>query len=377
MNLPLIKLRGTPFEQGQSHGEQLRSQVHHNLQVYVDRFLREGGVPRQEVMERARRYAQSIAVSSRAYYDGMRGIALGAGLSLEEITALNVRYEILYYQYALKQMKLARDGCTAFALLPAKSANGNLWLGQNWDWIPDVRGAILHTTHQEGMQTLAFTEAGIFGGKIGMNSVGLGLAINGITTTADDWQRLSTPFHVRCYQILLQKNVPAARDVIANEPRACSANFLIAAIPDQAIDIEAAPDALNITAPQQHCLVHTNHFLAPEALGVEEPPDENRRFSCLRRDRLIGFLRQGHAIDRAQLQHWLQDHTNAPRSICRHENPDAPVDEQYRTVTSIVMDLAARTMWATAGPPCQYSYASYALRPEDDPSWSAAEEDRI
>lgn len=361
MKLPLVHLSGTAFEQGQTHGAELRSQIRHNVQVYFDRFYREGGVPRDEVLRRAARYAEPIAARNPDYYDGMRGIAQGAGLTTAEVVALNVRYEILYYQYALRQMNQAADGCTAFALLPHKAANGALWLGQNWDWIPEVKGAILHTTHASGLQTLAFTEAGIFGGKIGLNSAGVGLAINGITTTADDWQRLATPFHVRCYGILLQETLGAARGVVEDERRACSANFLIGALPDQVVDLEAAPDTVNTLGPHDGCLVHTNHFVDPLAIGVEEPPDDVRRFSCMRQERLSSFLQSEAAVAFEQMQRWLQDHRNAPRSICRHENPDAPIDERYRTVTSILMDLDARRLWATAGPPCEYSYESYSL----------------
>ena len=361
MTLPLVELTGSPYEQGLTHGAELRSQVQHNLQLYFDRFYREGGVAPQEVLQRAARYTSAIADRNQDYYDGLRGIAAGAGIKLEEVTALNVRYEILYYQYAVKQIAAARDGCTAFALAPAKTANGHLWLGQNWDWIPGVKGAMLHSTHANGLQTLAFTEAGIFGAKIGLNSAGLGLAINGITTTADDWQRLSGPFHLRCYEILLQDNLQSARAVIEGEPRACSANFLIAATPDQAVDVEAAPEAMNLLPLQQGCLVHTNHFMDPGAIGVEEPPNEYRRFSCLRQERFQGFLHGAQSIERDQLQRWLQDHDNAPRSICRHEDSQAPVDEQYRTVTSIVMDLHDRRLWATDGPPCENEYAAFSL----------------
>jgi hypothetical protein len=60
---------------------------------------------------------------------------------------------------------------------------------------PEVRGALLHTIEPDGMKTLGFTEAGIFGAKIGLNSAGIGLVINGMTTTDDDWSRLSLPFH--------------------------------------------------------------------------------------------------------------------------------------------------------------------------------------
>lgn len=362
MSLPLIELSGSPFAQGRRHGRLLRPEIEHNLGVYFDRFYREGGVSRQEVLRRARRYAQSIEADNQHYFDGMRGVAAGAGFDLAEIVALNVRYEILYYQYTVRQTAAARDGCTAFALSPQKSSNGHLWLGQNWDWIPQVKGAILNTTHDDGLHTLAFTEAGIFGGKIGLNSAGLGLAINGISTTDDDWQRLTSPFHVRCYEILLQRDISAAGAVIDQEPRACSANYLIAATPDRAINIEAAPQTVNVLEWRQGCLVHTNHFVDPQKTGVEEPPDDLRRFSYLRYQRLQTFLRETPGISREALQSLLQDHENSPRSICRHEDPKSPVDEQYRTVTSVTMDLHERRMWATDGPPCANPYVSYRLR---------------
>ena len=375
MSLPIVRLAGSPYEQGSQHGTALRPAIEHNLRVYFDRFYREGGVARADVLQRASRYARAIATANENYFDGMRGIAAGSGFSLEEVTALNVRYEILYYQYAQKQMTAAgdgslavgdgstatRDGCTAFALAPQRTSNGHLVLGQNWDWIPDVKGALLYSAHTDGLQTVAFTEAGIFGGKIGLNSAGLGLAINGITTTSDDWQRLNKPFHVRCYEILLQQSLEDAAAVINDEARACSANFLIACAPDEALNLEAAPDAVNVMPWEQGCLVHTNHFVDPDGLEIEEPPDDLRRFSCLRRKRFQGFLEASPAISIEQLQGHLRDHQNAPRSICRHENPEAPIDEQYRTVTSIVMDLHDRRLWATNGPPCENAYLTTKL----------------
>ncbi len=361
MTLPLVELSGSPFIQGHRHGDVLRPAIEHNLRVYFDRFYREGGVARQDVLRRAARYAESIEAGNPDYFDGMRGIAAGAGLSLEEIVALNVRYEILYYQYTVRQISAARDGCTAVALAPQKTSNGHLWLGQNWDWIPEVKGAMLHTTHEDGFQTLAFTEAGIFGGKIGLNSAGLGLAINGISSTGDDWQRLTAPFHVRCYEILRQRDIGAAGAVIDHEARACSANFLIASTPDRAINIEAAPETVNILEWHQNCLVHTNHFVDPQNMGIEEPPDDLRRFSHLRRQRMQKFLDDVSSVSRETLQGWLRDHENSPRSICRHEDPAAPVDEQYRTVTSVIMDLHDRRLWATDGPPCTNAYARFRL----------------
>ncbi|MDX1663574.1 MAG: C45 family peptidase [Candidatus Promineifilaceae bacterium] len=365
MTLPQVQLSGSPYQQGVQHGRALRKQIDHNLHVYFDRFLREGGVGREEVLSRAQRYGEAIATQTPAYYEGMRGIAAGAGQPLVDIVALNVRYEILYYQYTVNQIeRVSADGCTSFAIAPEASANGHLLLGQNWDWIPEVQGALLHTTHDDAPATLAFTEAGIFGGKIGLNSAGLGLAINGITTTSDDWARLKSPFHVRCYEILRQTSLAAARAVVHAGGRACSGNYLIAALPDQVVNLEAAPDVVNELGWESGCLVHANHFVDPEALSVLEPPDElYRQTSCRRQARLEELLarRPVHVED---LQRYLRDHNTAPRDICRHEDPEAPIDERYRTVTSIIIDLDEEKLWATDGPACQDDFTLYQLKRE-------------
>ena len=362
MTLPLVHVAGSPYQQGVQHGRALRDRVGHNLQVYFDRFLHEGGVGREEVLGRAQRYAEAIAVQSPAYYDGMRGIAAGAGESFVGVVALNVRYEILYYQYAVNTMgKAAADGCTSFAVAPGASAEGHLLIGQNWDWIPEVQGAIVQTSHDDAPATLAFTEAGIFGGKIGLNSAGLGLAINGITTTVDDWARLRSPFHVRCYDILRQRSLAAARAVVHAGGRACSGNFLIAALPDQVVNLEAAPDIVNELGWQNSCLVHANHFVNPTALGIEEPADAlYRETSCRHQTRLEELLAT-RPVQLEEIQSYLRDHSTAPRDICRHEEPQAPIDERYRTVTSIIMDLDEAKLWATDGPPCEDDYALYQL----------------
>ncbi|HZD11516.1 MAG TPA: C45 family peptidase [Candidatus Binatia bacterium] len=361
MTLPIIHLNGSPYEQGRQHGRSLRRQIVRNRDVYFDRFWREGGVDRDEVLRRAALYAPAIAAQNEAYDAGMRGIADGAGLPYLEVVALNVRYEILYYQYMVNQ-QAARDGCTAFALAPEGSANGHLLIGQNWDWIPDVEGALLHTVHDDGLRTLAFTEAGIFGGKIGLNTAGLGLVINGLVTTDDDWSRLSKPFHLRCYEILRQRSLDAAAAIISGEDRACSANYLLAQVPDRVVDVEAAPHSINRLSWQGGCLVHANHFVDPAALNIEEPRDElYRRTSCTRQERLQQLLQEEPPATIAAIQEYLRDHNTAPRHICRHEDKTAPIDEQYRTVTSVIIDLTARTMAASDGPPCENDYQRVAL----------------
>jgi len=362
MTLPLLHLAGSPYEQGFAHGRALQSQIAQNLDIYFARFEREAKLAPDEVLIRARRYAAAIAVSDPDYHAGMRGIADGAGCDFDRIAALNVRYEILYYQFGQNATAVRNpDGCTAFAISPTVAANGHLLIGENWDWIPEVRGALLHTVEPDGFATLAFTEAGIFGAKIGLNSAGLGLVINGMTTTDDDWSRLSLPFHARCRAILQARDLDTAAGIITAAPRACSANFLLAQTPDRILDIEAAPDRARRWDPSAGRLCHTNHFLDPRALGVVEPEIERGPDSQDRLARMQELLGKDQAITFDALAAALRDGAGAPEAICRHPDPTQPPEERYATVVSVIIDLHAQTLWISDGPPDQVPYTRIAL----------------
>ena len=362
MTLPIVHLTGTAYEQGVQHGQALKARIAHNLDVYFARFERETGLARPEVLDRARRYAKAIEGQNADYFDGMRGVADGSGFAPDDIAALQVRYEILYYQFGKNAQSEDVDGCTAFAILPEASANGHLLIGQNWDWIPQVQGAVLHTTDPDGLETLAFTEAGIVGGKIGLSSVGIGLAINGMTSTDDDWSTLAKPFHVRCYEILRARDFDAAVAVVTGESRACSTNFLIAQTPNKVVDIEAAPDKLRMLACERGLLTHTNNFTDPAEIGVAEPPNPKRHFSVGRRSRLGELLGAREKVAVTDIEADLRDHLRHPYGICRHAAEGLePPEHHYITVTSVIMDLDAKTLRLTDGVPCENEYQTVTL----------------
>ena len=360
MTLPVVKLTGDPFDQGRQHGLALRAQIGHNLAVYYDRFAREAQLQPDQVRERASLYVPLLRDRCSEYFEALRGMAETADQDLIDLVMLNVRYELLYYQYSVLPVG-GPDGCTSFALLPQASANGHLLIGENWDWIPEVAGAILHTTADSGLQTLSFTEAGIVGGKVGLNSAGLGLAINGLLSTDDDWARLEKPFHVRCYEILRAARFEDALRIVTDTPRACSANFVLAQTPDRATDIEAAPGSSCSFGAVHGVVVHTNHFLEPTHLGVEEPSSERRPQSYTRLARIRELIDARRPLSVADVQTCLCDHDNYPDSVCRHVHPDDPPEEACPTVVSIVMDLEERTLWLSAGPPCEHVYDAYRL----------------
>jgi isopenicillin-N N-acyltransferase-like protein len=358
VTLPLVHVDGQPYDQGRQHGLALGDQIAHNLAVYYDRFLTEGQLEAGEARRRAATYLPLLEGSP--FFDTIRGVADGAQHDLLDIVVLNLRYELLYYQYGVCGIGQP-DGCTALAIEPPQSANGHLLLGQNWDWIPEVSGAVLHTTEVDGLETLGFTEAGIVGSKIGLNSAGLGLTINGLMTTVDDWSQVALPFHARCYAILRSRTLDQAVAVVVEEQRPCSANFLLAQPSAGALDLEAAPTLVNTITPDRGMLVHANHFVDPVSLGVEEPVTEKRPHTYLRHDRLRVLLEARTPVSLGDLEVVLRDHDNYPDSICRHENREDGPEEWCITVTSALMDLDERSLRLTDGPPCEHLYQGYSL----------------
>jgi isopenicillin-N N-acyltransferase-like protein len=369
--LPLIDLCGAPHEMGRIHGESAREAIASNLDLYFRRFADEGGVAREEACRRGAAYLRVIDANAPDYGEMVRGIAEASGRPLDEIAALNARYEILYSEFTRTIMELARqvapsgaDGCTAFAALPEATPDGHLRMGENWDWIPGVRGLMLRLEQPDGFRALCFTEAGIAGGKIGLNEAGIGLAINGLVSTLDSWRRLKTPFHVRTWRVLTSRTLDDALHAILDEERSCSANFLIghldAAGRAGAVDVETSPlGATRIQA--QGVFAHANHFLDPKALRIEQPVDE--RSSTYRRcDRMQTLLeRYRGQLDDARLCELLRDHHGYPQSVCAHPSPLWPESEAYCTVLGVVMDLHARTILAAPGNPCVTPFERFSL----------------
>ncbi|HZY46618.1 MAG TPA: C45 family peptidase [Candidatus Bathyarchaeia archaeon] len=369
--LPVLALAGSPYKKGFKHGKQAQSEIKNNLETYFRRFKSETELTHALAVDRAAKLLEVINRVSPEYAETMKGVAAGSGQELLDITALNVRYELMYSQFSKIGLKPIPKtfGCTAFAALPEAIDNGHLIMAQNWDWIPELKGVFLKERSTNAPDVLSFTEAGVVGGKIGLNSEGLGLLINGIVSSKDDWARLKKPFHVRCWEVLRSKTLGKATRIISQGQRNCSANFILGQQKrvglGKVVDIESAPEAVCEIGPDRGAVAHTNHFSNPKILGVKQVVDEER-LSTLQRYRRIqklldGTVRTGKKLDLVAAQNMLRDHQGSPESVCRHTNLNLPEYQRYETVVSVVMDLYSKRLWATSGTPCSNEYESIKL----------------
>ncbi|WP_264556632.1 C45 family autoproteolytic acyltransferase/hydolase [Halocatena marina] len=354
--LPHVSLSGTAHECGVIHGETFANEIRQNVSVYLDRFAHHG-VDEQTVREQAARFLPRIDEWNPDYAQELRGIAVGSGVSEVEITLLNVRYEVLYAAYADENTGV--DGCTSFGLLPEATADTHTYVGQNWDWAEPVADTLIVTEHcrEQGPDHLAVTEAGIVGGKMGVNEHGVGLVVNGLVSPNDGDDPFRKPFHVRCWEVLEAERFDNALEPVVASPHACSSNFVIGHADGEVIDVEASPDRTGYVYPRNGVLTHANHFITD---GFESRMERQLPDTLYRARRLQRTLDQHSGdLDAESIESGLSDHFGRPSSICRHVNEDAHPQERTQTNASIIIDLTDQTLRVTCGPPCENTYSTY------------------
>ena len=370
--LPVLDLGADPRERGKIHGRAMHREIRANLATYMNRF-QAGGAKPAGVFEQSDAWGEFIARDNPEYAEEMAGIAAGADVSLTEIAMLNARYELAYCLFGSEAQSINRqagdepDGCTAFGLMPEMTADGHMWIGQNWDWLQNIRGQclILRVTRGCGPGTgkpdfVGFTEAGIAGCKMGVNSAGIGLSVNGLVTKRDGANGMRKPFHVRCREILDAWTLDKALLPVVQTDRTCSTNFLIGQAEGEIIDIEATPDFCSYLYPMNGLLTHANHLVRETRIASEF--ERIAPHSLYRAHRLERLLRaRAGRIDLETIHTALSDHFSAPASICRHPDTSLPEAKRAISVAAIALDLDARTLYATDGQPCQCEFQAVPL----------------
>ena len=365
--LPVCDVQGEPRERGRVHGRLMARSVAANVATYLRR-LEAGGLNREHAAASADEWGRVFAREADDYYDEMVGIAEGADVPFRDVALLNARYEITYAVFSGEASgrrvseETAPDGCTSFGLLGEATLSGHTVIGQNWDWLADISGhcLVMRVRRADKPDFVGFTEAGIAGCKIGVNETGIGLVVNGLVTPEEGTIPFTRPFHLRCRDILDAERFDRAIAAVVSTPRTSSANFIIGHADGEIINIEATPNRCAYLYPEGGIVTHANHLEAEKR--VESIFERLSPHSLFRGPRLRRHLQAAHGTLNHDLIAWgLRDHFSRPGSICRHVDHDLAPAIRVLTVTSAIINLNERTLWATAGPPCENPYQRIAL----------------
>jgi isopenicillin-N N-acyltransferase-like protein len=364
--IPLLTTEGDAHARGLAHGRRFAREVSENVETYLRRFAA-SGLDRADAFVEAERWLDAIERQNASYAEEMRGIAEGAGQSEETIALLNARYELAFTLFGQDASKgalaeVGPDGCTTFGLLPEATADRHTWLGQNWDWLEGVHGRtfILQGRRRDKPSFVCLTEAGIAGGKMGVNECGVGLVENGLASSHDGRNPYRTPFHVRCREVLDAESFDDATRPVTETSRTCSANFVIGQAGGKVVDIETSPDHASRISPAGGIVTHSNHFLsAGHGVSLLEKSAPNTLHRVDRMRRLLE--RHRGAITYEHMRAAATDHAGEPYAICRHPDPNQPDAKRTMTVGAVLIDLDARVMHVANGPPCSNEYVAFGL----------------
>lgn len=364
--MPSLTVGEDPYERGLAHGRAFADDVRANLETYLARF-EASGLPRAQALQEARSWWRSMERQNAEYAEEMRGIAAGAGQSQEAIALLNARYEVAFLLYGRDarqkdQATSEADGCTTFGILAERSADGHHWLGQNWDWLEGVhrRTLVLRIRRKAKPGLVCLTEAGIVGGKMGVNECGIGLVENGLASSLDGRNPYQKPFHMRCREVLDADRYDDALRPIVETRRTCSGNFVVGAAGGEIVDLETSPDAVSYLYPVDGIVTHANHFVG--AGHGESQMEKVAPHTLFRAARMRRLLERGErAIDRAVMVRAMSDHFGAPNALCRHPDPRQPAARRTMTTGAVLIDLEERVMHVADGPPCANAFIPHSL----------------
>jgi isopenicillin-N N-acyltransferase-like protein len=361
---PLVEVSGTPYERGVQHGRAVPQRVKASVALYRDQLARRG-VSVELTDKLARQAAPKITAFDPAYYEEMRGIAAGAGASIEDVILVNCRTEMLFGHDALGAARDALDdGCTGVVVLPGAAKSGRLMHAHNWDWHAGCldTGIVLRVLREgQGPDMLMFTEAGTLG-RHGFNSAGLSLSGNFLTSERDYRVPGDVPLGLLRRKMLESANMTGALRMLFNTRRFCSNNLMLAHADGEAVDLECAPDEIFWITPEEDLLVHANHWISEPAraklvdLGLESSSDSiyrQRRVSAA-----LGAKRGGIGWDDVKAA--LSDEFGKPEGVLAWPSADSH-GSLYCTVATTLMDPGAGSMRIARRPWVSREFVEYRL----------------
>lgn len=364
--LTLLDVSGDARERGRTHGRAFSGQIAKNLETYLARFAASGCAPEDALAEGVR-WLDAIAGEAPEYAEEMAGIAEGSELPPNAVALINARYEIAFSLYgrearAPEILSCEPEGCTTFGLLPEAVANGHTIVGQNWDWLAAISGncLVLRVHRTDKPRLICLTEAGIVGGKMGVNECGIGLVENGLASAADGANPYAKPFHVRCREILDANCLNDALLPVVRTRRPSSAHFMVGCATGEIVSLETSPDLVTSASPVAGIITHSNHFLdGRHGESQMERLSPSTLFRAARLDRRLRRMRG--SLDRSAIEEALRDHASFPQAICRHVDERQDLERRTMTLASTVIDLDERVMWIANGNPCVTPYNRYPL----------------
>jgi len=367
----LIDLSGSPHDRGVQYGHQAAQEIARSVGHYGAQ-AEALGLDNPRLAQIVREYLPVLETFDHRQVEEMRGIAVGAAVSFEQVVLVNARTELLQFvrRPALLESLQARepDGCTGVVVRPQATRDKQLIHAHNWDWkVESAEGCvILRIRNEDGPDILTFTEAGALA-RFGFNARGICITANGLDSDRD-YRRAGVPLALIRRKALEHTHLGLALRTVYCTPKSGSNNIIIShAASGLVYDFECAPDETFMVEPQNGVLVHANHWLSPVALmklqehGMSDAPSTFYR-DVRAREALVARAGDITVDDVVAV---MLDDFETPWSICYPPRASSPTDPStYATVATLVMRPILGEMRVAMLPALGGRFTDYTLEME-------------
>lgn len=340
MAIEVIEAAGSHYDIGYTVGKAARRLLHYAINSYKAIMKEEGWTGAWTLPGS---YLQAARETFPHFVEEIEGMASGAGLSFDELFFLNSLEEALD--------PAAPPACTGVAL----SSGDLVCLGHNEDWYhSDSKSVIVIHAKPKGKPSFITITAAPFLAAVGMNEAGIAQGVNSVSSTDNG---PGIPRVLLSRAVLEAENIEEAVALATPANRAGGYNHLLASRDGRIGYLETSARA-HCYVPGDRLTYHTNHYLAPEMLHLEQEASPGTLKRLERLDELAEGLAESSEPGRA-IAGALRDHRYAPLSICRHPEEESAAGEG--TIFSVIFDLRELSAGVAIGNPCANRYERCSL----------------
>ncbi len=312
--LPVVYLKGSPFEMGYAHGKLLQSKMHTLENEFMD--MVHEYVPRRwavkalkwYVIYRNRHLSDFVPLDYRMEIygttKGCRDIRAEEGSFYNRMLNYHAAHDVSYM--LIDNPLVSRAGCTAFGAWGGASDRGHLITGRNFDWeaaeVFSRDRVVVMCEPDGGIPFVSLSWAGMAGVVSGMNRAGVSVTINGAPSSLPG--ETATPVAMVAREVLQRAhNFSEALEILRTARTFVSTLWLLGSRADgRFVVVEKTPDVTQILEPNGDTIICANHFRTP---GLRDDP------------RNLSYSEEATSVARQTRLLELMDPTNGTTSISR------------------------------------------------------------
>ncbi|MEO5711115.1 MAG: C45 family peptidase [Nocardioidaceae bacterium] len=340
-----------PRERGVELGERFATEVADTVARYRTLFATRAIGPFDIDLWAGRAWT-TIQRVAPVHAEEIAGIAEGAGVPVEAVASINARTEIL-----VAANPTGRTECSTVVALPPGRPPVAV---QTWDWYDAMSDGWFTWTipHPDGRVVQTVTEFGMLA-KIGVNDRGVGVMLNMLHHANDAGAvaggEIGHPVHLLSRAILDDASSVDEAIAISSPPTSASTSLTVVDDRGGAVTIELFPGGPGLRFAEDGVLVRTNHFISDAArdgcLASTIGPSTE-----LRRAHLVAAFAE-RMPETAQDVYDAMTHHDVDGGVCRHPLTETDPVLWHRTLATVGIDAAARTLDVHENGPCGHRMA--------------------